>query len=162
MKFTIHGLKSTKKLPDSFEVKIKVMFGDADGYSSFKVGGFRRGSDEAALESLITTLERVQGKGYQRAAYPEVEGFYSWFGTSLAEDEAAYNDEYLSDVPYEAFAYHYALAQELATRTETYPDWPSDVAAGDGRDALLESFELFYYDLSGVKHRATWEPQAPQ
>ncbi|UVG35101.1 hypothetical protein SEA_CECE_50 [Microbacterium phage Cece] len=154
MRFEIDNTIEPPQEANAFYVAITVMFGDADAYETFEVGPFTKGRDETALTSLVETLDRMSEDGAwdwgtykysswddQHIGYDNIEGFHSWFGTSMADDEAMYSEEYRSTVPYEAFKRHYDLNGSL--KSPYYDGWPSQEHYGDSK---LEGFKLTYYD----------------
>jgi len=139
--FTIGAPVENKHIPNSFELSITTMFGDADGYDTFTIGPFIQGADDGALTHLLTVMEgaakafpngRSGGGGYE---YDIVPGFAYWFG---------YDDDGDGDV-----------VDAYLSRNELELDWPTD-PYGDGDEQSFDSAALFFYDATGVVHTTSW------
>ena len=141
--------------PNSYEVIIKTMIGDADGYLDVKVGPFIKGEDEAAITYLIETLDRLD-KAFPDGRwggtdYDNVEGFIPWFNSGNYT-EVQYAD-YCRKSP---LTYEQHLeAVKLVGKRSVY--WPSDPQQDNGDPTSYESFKIFYYDEHTVKHSVTVE-----
>lgn len=163
MEFLIDDLAPREHTPLTYEVEIEAMHGDADLFQTFTVGPFLRGVEEAALTSFIETLDRMEaaythgrGGNWEEYGFQHVEGFESWFGEPYARDEAEYLEAYsYSNVPYETFAKHRALAEPIGKRQRHgYVEWPRDVTLGDeGLEADMRKYQVFFYDEFRVKYK---------
>lgn len=174
MRFLIEEPVPSKHKPMTYEVEIRVMHGDADGYNTFTIGPFIYGVDEDALTSLVETLDRIaaaypsgRGGNWEKYGFQHIEGFYSWFHDSYARNEKEYLDNIVkwtkTTVPYDVFAKHHTLAVPPGGETPEwgYPEWPHDVTMGDeGLEADLDEYSVYFYDEFGTKHRVKVEKDA--
>ena len=107
MEFNIKGIVKNLHQPDTFEVIIRVMHGDADSYESITIGPFIRGTDEAKLQDLIETLDRMDAEyphgrgGGTRDNYDNVEGFFKWFGVDEDGENTGISGCYWPVDPYD-------------------------------------------------------------
>lgn len=139
MKFKIKE-QVMPKYKDSFVVKIKVMHGDADGYSELEVSGFRGNCQKSKLhmEDLIQTLKEMEAEyphgrgGFD--TYDHLEGFPKWFGGEILDE---HRDWYEDLEDWEQKMY--------------WSDWPLS-PDGYGTQASFESYSVYYYDENGVKY----------
>lgn len=155
--FTIGPAVVPDHLPETFEVEVTVMFGDADHYETFIMRPFRVG-DEEALTSLLSVFEQIdekypngRGGSWPKYGFQDVVGFYSWFGEDTAENEAEYKETYPeSNVDYETFLRHRKLTEG---HNSDYSDWPWDI--GPDVEADFEQYKIVYYDKYLVPHSVT-------
>lgn len=121
--------------PETYEVVITTMSGDADGYDEIVVGPFHNGDtdDLAALEDLLKTLDRMEttyphGRGGGgRDEYDHVAGFNAWFcEIDSSEDPAD------------------ATALAYLKRHENFPDWPYDMYSDCQQSA--DGHKVMYYN----------------
>lgn len=137
---------------DSYVVEIVSMQGDADGYREFSVGPFKKGQDEAPLQSLLETLQRMEA-GLPRDArgnstYNNVLGHLQWFGTELVTIE--FLQEYYPEV---LNTYGPEVHQELIDLSENhYVEWHGDAMTDYQHDEKLTKYGVMYYDEAGTKH----------
>lgn len=146
---------------DSYVVEIQSMQGDADGYREFSVGPFKKGQDEAPLQSILETLKRME-TGLSRDArgnstYNNVLGHLQWFGTELVTIE--FLQEYYPEV---LNTYGAEVHQELIDLTENenhYAEWHGDAMTDYQHDEKLTKYGVIYYDEAGTKHtvKIDWE-----
>lgn len=129
------------KHQNMYMVECEAMFGDADGEGQVNIGGFVRGQDEALIEDLLKTCERLvkaypNGRGGS-ADYNHIDGFNRWFDADALPEE-----EYdaLSEVHQNFIA-----------------DWLYE-PNGMGQQATFKGYKVYYYDENGVKHdvRIKW------
>lgn len=143
---------------DCFMVEVRTYQGDESGDTVFSVGPFRRDADEASLQSLIETLDRVRdnfrwGNPDRLAHHEDILGFLHWFDSSDYSNMGDLRNDY----PELVEMYGVEAHEELARLTDGwYPDWPLDHLRGfgsEGRHALerLGEYEVFYYDADGNK-----------
>lgn len=139
---------------DSYIVEIQSMQGDADGYREFTVGPFKKGQDEAPLQSLLETLKRME-TGLSRDArgnstYNNVLGHIQWFGTEIVTIE--FLQEYYPEV---LNAYGAEAHEELIKLTENenhYAEWHGDAMTDYQHVEKLTKYEVMYYNEAGIKH----------
>lgn len=133
MEFIINENRKAPKYKDCFVFKIKVMYGDADGYGEVVVSGFKTDCTESKdlMVDLVKTLIRMNDAyphgrgGYDD--YNHVEGFIEWFGDEMFD---GYDD--LSE-----------LHQSLLGNS-----WPYDTS-GYGIQSSYKSYKIYYYDSIG-------------
>lgn len=149
LKIEIGSPVETPVVPNSFEVEIDVMHGDADGFSSFTVGPFIQGESEWAIESLLKILAAMDEKfkrtgrgGGEEYSYSRIPGFDDWFGADLGLG----NDD--------------SEARKASDLVQN-PEWPIDITCYAIFDLHGESsyhgHKVFYYDSAGIKYRASAE-----
>jgi hypothetical protein len=138
--------------PNSYEVVINTMRGDADGYEDVIVKPFIKDQDEASLFYLLETLERTAVRyPYGRGggdSYSDVEGFNIWFDNEFYEEEADYLKYADNPMPYA----EYAAAKELVGDERDF-DWPYETDY-DAENSYV-SHAVFYYDTDLVKYNVT-------
>lgn len=144
---------------DCFMVEVHTYQGDSNGNSVFTVGPFRRGADEASLQSLIETLDRVRenfrwGNPDRLPYHDDILGFLHWFDSTDYSDMNVLRDEH----PEVVARYGVEVHEELARLAEGwYPEWPWDQLIKFGPDdrtpvmEKLEKYLVFYYDTEGDK-----------
>jgi hypothetical protein len=137
---------------DSYVVEIQSMQGDGDGYRDFTVGPFKRGQDEAPLQSLLETLKRMEEKFPNgrtgNGTYRDVLGFQQWFGTELTSIESL--QEYYPDL---LNKHGVEAHQQLIGLTENhFSEWHGDAMTDYQRDEKLTKCGVVYYDEAGTKH----------
>ena len=133
MVFIIKKSRKSPKYRDCFVFKIKVMYGDADGYGEVIVSGFKKDCSESKvlMENLVNTLIRMENAyphgrgGYD--TYDHDEGFIEWFGDEIFD---GYDE--LSE-------FHKSLLDT---------SWPYD-PDGYGIQSSYDSYKLSYYDNEG-------------
>lgn len=140
MKFAIGDLTPEKHAPNSYELEIRAMSGDADAYHKFTVGPFLKDEDEPALQHLIETLTRMKeeypnGRGGYDSEYDHIEGFYNWFDEDAAEKSNT-------------------LVQDFLRKRKINLYWPYD-ATDEESSASYDSHEVFYYDDNRKQHSVT-------
>jgi hypothetical protein len=153
MKLIITDPVPVKDMPkDSYIVEIQSMQGDGDGYRDFTVGPFVKDRDEASLQSLLETLERMK-TGFppgviRNGAYRDVLGFLQWFGTEEITIESL--REYYPDL---LSKYGEKAHQEIIDLTENhYSEWHGDALTDYTRDEKLTKYGVVYYDKTGTKY----------
>lgn len=149
MRFIIGAPIANSHTPESYEVEVKVMFGDGDGYDTFIVGPFLKDKDEELLQHLIETLERMEqayphGRG-GGDEYNHVEGFAAWFEEDYDEEEATEDGDTLAETINAFYA-----------RNKNYPNWPHDVTYMETSASYNDSW-VVYYDESKTAHKVTVE-----
>jgi hypothetical protein len=160
MKLVVQNPVPVAETPkDSYVVEIQSMQGDGDGYRDFTVGPFKKGQDEASLQSLLETLKRMDerfpngrtGDG----TYRDVLGFQQWFGTDIVSIEH-FQEFYPQLLTEHGIAVHEELIQ-LAEHH--FSEWHGDAMTDYKRDEKLSKYEVFYYDGAGMKHTVdiSWE-----
>lgn len=90
-----------KHRPNTYEVDVEIMHGDADSFEHLIIGPFSAGDEEdfKNLTDLLTTLERMQlafpnGRGGGgRDNYDNVEGFARWFVGVFDDKTFEYGEE---------------------------------------------------------------------
>jgi len=155
--FTPTVVVPVEHIPNTFEVEIEVMHGDADMFDTFTVRSFYKDED-LALSSLVETLDRMiakyphgRGGSWPQYGYQDVEGFYSWFGDFAAvlpeEDYATAYPE--STVPYADYKRHALLT---GSRKEDNDDlfWPGDCTGAD-IEASIKKYTVYYYNYNKTK-----------
>jgi hypothetical protein len=163
MPFTIGDAVPVEHTPNSYEVEVTAMFGDADGYETVMVGPFPEGAadTEKAMTSLIETLLRMEaayphGRGggdVDADTYYHVKGFEAWFGAFRADTEESYTAESRSGFPYEVFLQDY-----YNDDFNTYPDWPREPYAYN--QGSYDHYVIYYYDHNLVKHEVAYMPES--
>ena len=140
---------------DSYTVEIQSMQGDADGYTNFKLGPFKRGENDLNLQSLLETLNRME-KHRSKRDYEDVLGFQQWFGeVGSLESLQEYYPELLSKYGEET---HLALIQ-LSKGMHYEEEWPRDAMSGYELPERLTKYEVFYFSPEGTKYivEIDWE-----
>jgi hypothetical protein len=127
--------------PDTFEVVVTSMIGDADGFPSFTVGPFVRGIDDEVLDSFLQLMTAMSlaypnGRG-GNDDYEHVDGFNDWFGYENMPSSIAVFCERLG--------------------IEMY--WPNDPHF----DGVLSfrNAQVFYYDAERVAHSTDFSVGRP-
>ena len=132
--------------PNSYEVVITTMSGDADGFDTLVVGPFHTVSpdDLEAMEDLLKTLDRVEttyphGRGGGgRDEYDHVAGFSAWFcEIDSSEDPAD------------------AIALAYLKRHENFPNWPYDMYSDCQQSA--DKHKVLYYNVERDEFDVTVE-----
>lgn len=147
MRFEIKGLE--EKNIGTFAVEIEVMYGDADGYEKFEVGGFRKGVDEEKLSMFLRLLRELPYS--EQHEWDDVKGFKDWFGGGKHRwpvDSFSYEYAYLEGYRVYYYGphnvrYEVEMHRELFERMSDYlGEWsdtkPEDVTPDLGA-ALLET-----------------------
>lgn len=131
---------------NSYVVEIKAMQGDADGYRHFSVGPFVKGEQEAALQSLLETLKRMETGYSYDTGYKEVLGFEQWFGeVDSVEDLHKWFPELLA-------LHDEAVHKEIIEHSEEHGIEWNDDKFSDGPERL-DKFNVVYYDETGTKRK---------
>lgn len=150
MQFIVKSAIPETEVPkDSYVVEIQSMQGDADGYREFTVGPFKKGQDEAPLQSVLETLQRMKARGMRgNSTYNDVLGHLQWFGTETVTIE--FLQEYYPEV---LSTYGVEAHQELIDMTENYyTEWHGDAMTDYQQDEKLTKYGVVYYDEAGTKH----------
>lgn len=143
---------------DGYMVEIETMMGDGDGYRALTVGPFKRGEQEASLQSLLETLKRMDEKFPRGMSgdgnYDDVLGYYEWFcAVRSIEDMNKYGAELIAR---DGAAVHQEI---MDLSTEHYEEWNMDAIVDGTRPEQLNKFNVFYYDDAGVKHTIQIDPE---
>lgn len=143
---------------DSYMVEIQTMMGDGDGYRALTVGPFKRGEQEASLQSLLETLSRMDAKfprGMSGADnYDDVLGYYEWFCVVRSIEEL---NEYGAElIARDGVEVHQDI---LDLSEDHYEEWNMDAIVDGTRPEQLNKFNVFYYDDDGVKHTIQIVPE---
>lgn len=146
MQFIIQDVVPISKTPDSYEVVVHTMRGDADGYDDIIMEPFIRNQDEASLEFLIEVLTELatahpNGMGGGDNHY-KVKNFDVWFDGSYYDSEESYLKYSENTRPY---AEYIAAARTVG---EHYADWPTE----EGYQNSYQDYKVFYYDDALVRH----------
>lgn len=134
-------------------VEVRAMGGDANYYRDFTVGPFKRGEQEANLQSLLETLNRMKEKFKDSGMswyenYDDVLGYYEWFhgihtlesligkhGNALvARDGAEIHQKIMN------------LSKDHSSR------WHGDGMVDYESPEQLVAFEVVYYDVVSAKY----------
>lgn len=156
MKLVIKELIPSTKTPDSYEVVITTMSGDADGYEKIILGPFIKDKDEPSIKLLLKTLRELkssypQGRGGgPEYGYDNIKNFLLWFGgydeygdrvTQMTEEEFTNTKATMSYSKYETFIKRFSA------------EWPNDVTTDYQSENSYSSHEFFYYDENQNKFR---------
>lgn len=146
MELIIQEAVPSNKTPNSYEVVIKTMRGDADGYDYIIMEPFIRNQDEASIEFLLEVLTELaaaytHGMGGMDN-YSHVKHFETWFGGSSYDTEESYLKYAQNTLPYAEYA------AAILVVGEHYADWPAE----EGYQNSYEGFKIFYYDDNAVQH----------
>jgi hypothetical protein len=149
-----------KEKPNSYVVEVTAMHGDADGYDTIQIGPFYKDEDEAALESLLQTLDNMdKAYPYGRSGideYYNTEGFMAWFDDADYTEDTYINAYRPSNVPYSEYVESRNIVVAFTEKNNIeLPYWPSDVQSNDGSSAGFDKYEIFYYDENLVKYHVT-------
>jgi len=163
-------------LKNTYAVHIDVYSGDADGYDSFRVLGFKPGEDEGLLKNLLKTVELAKkayprGRGGDDDLVSKVPGFNYWFGDESLEHVLDWDDYYYRGYEPETEKEKSYLRKwaprvlEFRDRTaglyerSNYLDitrgcWPLDSTLIDysGSEASYERHRVTYFDGNGLEH----------
>lgn len=137
---------------DSYFVEIQSMQGDGDGYREFSVGPFKKGQDEAPLQSVLETLKRMEtglSNGMRgNRTYNNVLGHLQWFGTEIV------TIEFLQEYYPEVLDTHGAEVHQklIDLSANHYVEWHGDAMTDYQHDEKLTKYEVMYYDEAGTKH----------
>jgi hypothetical protein len=142
---------------DGFMVEIETMMGDGDGYRTLAVGPFKRGEQEASLQSLLETLQRMDGKFPRGMSgednYDDVLGYYEWFcAVRSIEDLNEYAVELITG---DGVKVHQDI---IDLSMDHWTEWNMDAIVNGIRPEKLNQFTVFYYDIAGVKHTVQIDP----
>lgn len=150
--FTIGNPLPTEHTPNTYEVEIKLMHGDADAESLLTVKPFQLNETEA-LNSLLTVLDTMsnlypngRGGNYDEFGFHNVEGFYSWFGDITISSKDQYKNYSHSTVPYETYLHHKNF---VTPERANYWEWDY---TNPEIEADIESYTVYYYDDNLIKH----------
>lgn len=142
----------------SYVVEITTLRNNESKETTFPVGPFKKGEDEASLESLLATLQRMKKRtrdagGYHN--YTGALGFMQWFANNLTIDDIHnYEPLALSFYPEETQQAIIELVGDKGTL------WPQDVTEPDHTYSYhknmrsherLKSYNVFYYNKKNVK-----------
>lgn len=140
MEFKIHKKHNPSKYKDCFVFKIETMIGDADGYDSIVLEGFKKDCEESKkmMVDLVNTLNGML-KAYPNGRcggddYDHVDGFNRWFAEDLLDE---LEEWYESLSNFEKSIYDQA-------------QWPYN-PYGDSQQSI-ESYKIFYYDEFGNEY----------
>lgn len=153
MRLIIKDLVPNTKTPNSFEVVVETMAGDADGYENVTVGPFIKDQDEPAMESLFSVIE-VMSKAFPHGMggsdnFHHIEHFDTWFGYFDAYDpEEEYDYQVKTNVTYEEYV---ELQKTLHAFTENSA-WPNDAMTDYDSPNGYVDFKVFYYDENKNQH----------
>jgi hypothetical protein len=147
MKLNIKEAVPNSKTPNSYEVVIETMSGDADGFENIIVGPFIKDQDEPIMEHLLGVIEEMS-KAYPHGMggsdnFNHIKHFDTWFNTFDdfgPEEEYAYQVK--SDVTYEEYL-------ELNKTFQAFKKdsmWPTDPMTDYTVPNGYRGFEIYYYD----------------
>lgn len=156
MKFIITDPIPVAEPPkDSYVVEVQSMQGDADGYHDFTVGPFKKGQDEAPLQSLLETLERMDAAfspgGRRPDTYNDVLGHLQWFGTEIVTIDSL-RQHYPNLLNKHGEEVHQELI-DLTQNENHYAEWRGDAMTDYTRDERLTKYGVVYYNEAGVKFK---------
>lgn len=155
MKFNSAAHVPTTKIPkNSYVVEIQSMRGDADGYTKFNVGPFKKGKEEANLQSLLETLKRMKAEFSYDTGFRNVLGFEQWFGEAGSFDDM---HEWFPEL-LEMFGTE-AHQQILDLSKNHSSEWHNDPMNGYQTPEQLDEYKVFFYDSKGKKFHVEidWE-----
>ena len=118
---------------NSFEVLINTVDGDGDDYEDVTFSAFIKDSDEAALENIMSMLDRLKHARYDCLDFNHIEGFNDWFYADWTE---RYSDGEKS--------------LDVAGHKREKQNWPMN--PGDVPYSL-DSVKVTYYDENRLPHK---------
>lgn len=160
MKLTIEGAIPNRKTPNSYEVVVTTMQGDADSYKDVIVGPFIRNEDEAAMEEFLHTLKRMSSafpSGMSGSdTYTNTEGFLAWFPDQSNMTEKDFKESYPGyQHSVEEFMRIQDIAEKFFKKSQQYPEWTYDPNYGNPNS--YDGYKVVYYDENKVAHKVTVE-----
>ena len=140
--------------PNSFEVVISTMEGDADHYENVIVGPFIKDKDEYAIEILLGVLEEMKnhfphGMGGSDN-YNEILGFQAWFDY-MEEDKSSFDERFASySFDFEEYSEMAQLADKFSQLGDYGVEWPHSPNYGNPNS--YDGYKIFYYDENQVEY----------
>lgn len=123
-------------------------------------GPFKKGKDEGCLSDLVKTLIRMD-KAFPedsfnpiQSDYEDVDGYLGWFDAEHVDEDSFY-DEYPDTLC--EFSDYAAVAAVSRRFGGTSRKWPMEPLVNYETPAKVQGYDVFYYDLNGVKHPTTIE-----
>lgn len=153
--------------PDTYTVEVTTYRGDADGYSDFTMGPFKRGENEDSLQCLLETLRRTKerfpngrGGSIEYSYENDVLGFVQWFGGSPCSTVEEMQEHYPKHL--ELFGAEVNLAISALAEDFYYEGWPTEEIYEGSFEESLDTYQVFYYDHNSVKFNVSvdWEEPA--
>jgi hypothetical protein len=142
---------------DSYVVEIQTMLGYGNVYRDFTVGPFKRGEQEASLQSLLETLGRMAEKFPHGMGgidnYDDVLGYYEWF-CAIRSIEGLM--KLVDLIARDGAKVHHEI---MSLSTEYWVEWHMDAIVDCLRPERLTDYEVFYYDEAGMKHTVQTDPK---
>jgi hypothetical protein len=158
MKFVIGDVIPTEKKPNTYEVTISTMLGDADGYEDVVVGPFAKDQDEELLEGVLTTLKEMQDaypNGGRRVGYSKLVGYLAWFLDETIETPVAASYYFDDKEKQQELIVYSTKVVEFCNRVNNYPSWPYSEFTDSPNS--YDGHKIVFYDENLVAHFVTVE-----
>jgi hypothetical protein len=158
MKFVIGDAIPTEKKPNTFEVTISTMLGDADGYEDVVVGPFAKGQDEELLEGLLATLKEMDDtypNGGRRSGYSKLVGHLAWFRDEIIETPEIASYFFDDEEKQQELIDYKTRVLKFCKKTNNYPNWPYSEFTDSPNS--YDGHKIVFYDENLVAHFVTVE-----
>jgi hypothetical protein len=113
---------------------------------------FKKGQDEAYLEDLVNTLNRMKdsypnGFNPLQGDYTNIHGFLGWFDSEHPDADSLYAQYPDAECRFYEYA---AVAEKAREHGGTALKWPMEPATGYETAAKYHSHDIFYIDENGT------------